>query len=46
MTAPAEPSPPPFGSWRRTYAATVGWALLWMLLLWWLTAAYHAPEVG
>ncbi|MFN6147582.1 MAG: hypothetical protein ACK5AL_14565 [Planctomycetota bacterium] len=35
--------PPPLGSWRRTYAATIALALVVIALLWLLTALGNVP---
>jgi hypothetical protein len=35
--------PPPLGSWPRTYAATIGLAVLVIALLWLLTAFGNVP---
>lgn len=35
--------PPPFGSWPRTYAATMALAVLVIALLWLLTAVGNVP---
>lgn len=44
--APVDPRPP-FGSWSRTYWLAGVAAVLVMLLLWWLTAAWnHPPGAG
>ncbi len=40
----ASPEPqPPLGSWPRTYAATIGLAVLVIALLWLLTAFGNVP---
>jgi hypothetical protein len=40
--APSE-SPPPLGSWARTYWATIGLAVLVIALLWLLSATCNVP---
>lgn len=37
------PEPPPLGSWRRTYAATIVLALVVIALLWLLTSLGNVP---
>ena len=34
---------PPLGSWTRTYATVVLWAVVVMLLLYWLTSTWNIP---
>lgn len=45
MTPAAGPegTPPPLGSWTKTYAAAAALAVLVMVMLWWLTAALNQP---
>jgi hypothetical protein len=37
------PEPPPFGSWPRTYAASIALAIVVIALLWLLTTYGNVP---
>jgi hypothetical protein len=40
---PADDPPPPFGSWARTYTATIVLAVVVIALLWLLTTFGNVP---
>lgn len=38
-----EPPGGPFGTWASLYATVAAWAVLWILLLWFLTVTLNVP---